>query len=161
VQGALLILIQTRPDKYDATKGSPEAFVGLAVWDAMRRVRSDNAPPGQMTRRENERKKRGASQAVTPPVPTDAFAPTATPQVISFENLTETLGGGMEGFAEVEHHLDAEKIMMRATRPIAVALRLIHWDDLSKTEASVRLALPRTTLNDQLDTFGRQFAIAA
>ncbi|WP_430912157.1 hypothetical protein [Methylobacterium sp. sgz302541] len=161
IQGAFLILVQTNSSKYDPTKGSPEAFVGLAVWDAMRRVRSEYAAPGQMTRRENERKKKGASSTSTPPAPTDPFVPPAPPQVIAFDDLSAEIAGGMEEFAAVEHRLDAVKIMARAERQIATALGLIHWEDASKGDAAAHVALPRTTLNDRLKAFGRLFAIAA
>jgi hypothetical protein len=152
LQESFAQLLRCDPHRYDPALGSPKAFFGMLVQDAIRAVLAAYTPPGQPTR------DRGKPAAVTVTQPGRQMI-AVKPEVAVAEDAEDP--GALDAYAAIEAQIDASKILTVAPAVTAKALDLIFFQDVPKQAAAAQLGLDRFDLYRQLSAFAEVWRAAA
>ncbi|HKU76124.1 MAG TPA: hypothetical protein VJR02_19600 [Pyrinomonadaceae bacterium] len=135
VQQTCLDLIGNSTIKFDVRRGSAKAFLFFAVCNALRTVRANYCPPGSPTRpRKSDDEYERANSAV------------------SIEELWYELGTG-SAERQITARCDANSLLEKAPRRVAVALTRIHYIGDTLNEVASDLSLSRFKLSREISAY--------
>jgi hypothetical protein len=169
VSQALENLLRMRPGAFDPQRGSAGTFLGLVVRTAVRTVRANYAPPGEVTR-QRKRRQPGEGDAETAVASADE-PPTdetqagvvwidqdqeAEPAVFDIEAVDPK---NTAWLIEVRH--DVRILLQRAPRLVAEGLVRVHACGDGLGEVAADFGVSRFVLNRQINRYLRDVRAAA
>ena len=135
-----------------------------AVLAAVRKVRADNSPPGQRTRRyrEEPRDLIAAEDADRIPDPEALAAATVTEGDHAYVDLDAfPCSQAPHATATAEQRVTIEAALAKMPLGVACALRLVHLDDRPMAEVAALVGLSRFALHRRIEQHCAMFRLAA
>lgn len=135
-----------------------------AVLAAIRKVRADNGPPGQRTRRYREEPRDRVAAEDADRIPAPAVLAAAT--VIEGDHAYVDVDAfpcpqASHAFAAAEQRAAIDTALAKMPPGVARALRLIHLDDRPMAEVAAVAGLSRFALHRQIEQHCAMFRLAA
>jgi hypothetical protein len=162
-------LLRMRPGAFDPKRGSAGTFLGLVVRTAVRIVRANYAPPGEVTR-QRMRRQQGEGDAETA-APSGDEAPTEETQAgeawIDQDQEAEPVAFDIEAVDPrntawlIEVHHDVRSLLQRAPRLVAEGLVRVHAYGDGLGEVAVDLGLSRFVLKRKINQYLRDVRAVA
>lgn len=148
----LILLMEGKGSAYNRLRGTPKAFLGLLVPDAVRRVRANYTPAGMTTRR------RGTPK-ILPMITAAPKNPPPSTYEMAIEIAEDLSVSGI--IDQIDAGIDAPRILAMAPPAVARALKMIYYDDMLIGDVALALDVSRFTLHRQLDSFYADARVAA
>lgn len=161
VNQALEYLLRMRAGAFDPQRGSAGTFLGLVVRTAVRTVRANYAPPGEVTRQRKPRQSIGAD-VETASAPTDEMPADEAPAgeaEIEQDQEADAVAFDIEAvdpqnaawLIEVRH--DVRSLLQRAPPLVAAGLVRVHAFGDGLGEVALELGVSRFALNRQINRY--------
>jgi hypothetical protein len=172
VSQALESLLRMRPGAFDPQRGSAGTFLGLVVRTAVRTVRANYAPPGEVTRQRKPRQP-SSTDVEAAAIPTDEVSSELNDETpadeaeIDQDQEVDAVAFDIEAvdprnsawLIEVRH--DVRSLLQRASPLVAEGLVRVHACGDGLAEVALDLGVSRFALNRQINRYLRDVRAAA